>query len=290
MAELPRGLGDQTIFFLQEGQIRPSNISNVAVERDFHKLQTLTKADIAGLRQLIENAHPSAKSVHEDFLAGFGFCTWLQANLPPHMVGNAEIEEMLRHQIINAEETWHAAIESNMAPIIASIRRHDVSFYTDDRQCGQFLYFLSLQNLRTKGVRERVAATTAEVNGFSIARSWNILRHIFAVNAGASLYLERKKRPFLLLENDTGHPFITGDQPVINLAHSQQDMPPTLLSFYYPVSPSIAIILDEVVERSGYVGGPVSTDQVIRLNQKIRDASHFQVFGNSRMVLESLSS
>jgi hypothetical protein len=33
----------------------------------------------------------------------------------------------------------------------------------------------------------------------------------------------------------------------------------------------------------------VSTEQAIKLSRKIRDASHFQVFGSSRTVLEALS-
>ena len=113
-----------------------------AVERDFHKLQTLTKADIAGARQLIGNAHPSAMRIFSQASAFARGCT------------------LIYHRTV-----W-----------------------------------------------------------------------------------------------------------------AMPSLPPTLLSFYYPVSPSIAIIPDEVEERSGYAGVPVSTDQVI------------QVFGSSRIGLKSLSS
>jgi hypothetical protein len=281
---------EKIVFCLQDGRIFPSNVSGVAVERDFHKLKSITKADVEGIRWLVGKAHPAAKPVHENFLTSFGVLGWLQANPPPHLVGNAQFEALLRHEIINAEEKWHAALERDMVPIIASLRRRDARFYTDDGQSGQFLYFLCLQNLRTKGVRDRVAARTTEVNGFSVARCWNILRHILAATAGANLYLERKQRPLLVLENDTGWPFITGDQPVVNLLSSRHpDKPPELLAFYYPVSPSTAIILDEVEPRCGYASGPVSAEQVAALNCKIRDASHSQVFGSSREVLESVS-
>lgn len=277
------------IFCLQDGRIFPSNVSGVAVERDFHKLQALTSADVEGVRWLVGKVHPAAKRVHENFLASFGLPGWLQTNPPPHLAGDAEFEAALRHEIINAEEKWLAALERDMVPIIASLQRRDTAFYADDKQCQRFLYFLCLQNLRTKGVRERIAATTTEVNGFSIARCWNVLRHIFAANAGASLYLERKQRPLLVLENDTRPPFITGDQPVVNLLPSADPAkPPELLAFYYPVSPSTAVILDEVEPRCGYTSGPVSVEQVTALNRRIRGASHSQVFGSSREILESL--
>jgi hypothetical protein len=65
--------------------------------------------------------------------------------------------------------------------------------------------------------------------------------------------------------------------------------PPTLLAFYYPVSPTLSVILDEVEERTGFEAGPVSVEQVARLNREIQMAAHKQVFGNSREILQSLS-
>jgi len=249
------------IFCLRDGRIFPSNVSGVGVERDFYKLPALTSADIQGVRWLIGKANPSAKRAQENFLTAFGFPGWLLSNPPPHLAGDAEYEAQLRHQVINAEEDWHAALEDRMVPVIAALRRRDASVYADDKRCIPFLHFLCLQSLRTKGVRDRVAARTSEVNGFSIARCWNILRHIFAVNVGVGLYLERKKRPLWMLENDTDTPFITGDQPVVNLFPSPYpDKPPELLALYYPLSPSTALIIDEVEHRCGYTSGAISAE------------------------------
>lgn len=281
---------DQIIFCLQDGRIFPSNVSRVGVERDFYKLPALTSADIEGVRWLIGKAQPSATRVQETFLTAFGFPGWLLSNPPPHLAGDAEYEAQLRHQVINAEECWHAALEARMVPIIAALRHRDASVYADDEQCIPFLHFLCLQSLRTKGVRDKVAARTSEVNGFSVARSWNILRHIFAVNVGGGLYLERKKRPLWMLENDTDIPFITGDQPVVNLFPSPHpDKPPELLALYYPLSPSTALIIDEVEHRCDYTSGAISVEQVRTLNNRIREASYRQLFGSSEEVLQNLS-
>jgi hypothetical protein len=281
---------EKIIFCLQEGRIFPSNVSGVAVDRDFHKLQELTDADIKGVRWLLDKGRPAANRVQENFLTAFGFPGWLLSNPPPHMVGDAEYEALLRQQVINAEEDWHAKLESKMAPVIAALRGRDASVYADDERCIAFLRFLCLQSLRTKGVRDKVAARTSEVNGFSIARCWNILRHIFAVNVGAGLYLERKKRPLWMLENDTDIPFITGDQPVVNLFPSPHpDKPPELLALYYPLSPSTALIIDEVEHRCGYTSGAISVEQARTLNCRIREASHLQLFGSSKEVLQGLA-
>ena len=199
---------NRIIFCLMDGRIFLSNVSGVGVERDFHKLSALTSADIQGIRGLFEGKmHPSGKRVQENFLTAFGFPGWLLSNPPPHLAGDAEYEAQLRHQVINAEEDWHAALENRMTPVIAALRRSDASVYTDDKECLPFLHFLCLQQLRTKGVRDKVAARTNEVNGFSIVRCWNILREIFAVNAALSLYRERKKASSLVVRKQYGNPF-----------------------------------------------------------------------------------
>ena len=281
---------DEKIFCLQNGRIFESNIRGVAVERDFYKLSTLTKKDFEYINLLIGKSPNPVTRLHKDFLMLFSIFGWLKDNPPPHMASDPEFESLIDQQIINTEENFHSSIESNMMTILNAIRQRDISFYNDDEQCLKSLHFLSLQSFRTKGVRERVIEKSYPAD-FNIGNCWNILRHIFAMNVGSSLFLERKKRPLFLIENNTGVPFITGDQPVINLLGSPQSTePPPLLALYYPVTPWLAVILDETKERCGYGDGVLSIDQVSKLNSKIHAASFAQVFGHSREVLASLHS
>ncbi len=276
------------LFCLQAGCIFEAPCRKVAVERDFYKLQTLTNADIHGIRLLMKDSPEYAKPVLENFLYMFGAPGRLKAALP--FAGDAGVQAIIGHQIINAEEEFHARLEGNIKPIFDAIRAKDLSFYDDPLLCGQFTHFLSLQALRTKGVREKTLARTKEQLGFSLERCWNVVTHIMAVNVGCSLMLERKRRPLILLENHTGTPFITGDQPTVNLMRAPvPGDPPMLLAFYYPVSPTLSVILDEVEERTGFEAGPVSVEQVARLNREIQTAAHKQVFGNSREILQSLA-
>jgi len=278
---------DGKVFCLQAENIFRPNVTNVAVERDFYKLHTLTDADIYGIRLLMKNSPASAQSVLENFLAMFGMPGRLKAN--PLFAGDDGVLALIDHQIINAEEELHAQLEGNIKPVLDAMRRKDLSFYDDPKLCGQFAHFLSLQNLRTKGVREKVLARATEQHGFSLERCWNIVTHMMAVNAGGSLLLERKKRPLLLLENHTDIPFVTGDQPVVNLLHAPiSGDAPTLLAFYYPISPWLAVILDEMEERTGFRAGAVSVEQVTALNREIQAAAHKQIFGHSDEILKSL--
>jgi hypothetical protein len=112
---------------------------------------------------------------------------------------------------------------------------------------------------------------------------------MFSVNIGAALFSERKRRRLLLVRNPTIVPFVTGDQPVINL-HATTPLPPTQLSFYYPISPTLALILSESDEEPVYSSGSLSPIQASQLNGQMLESSHSQVFGNSKEVLASLLS
>ncbi|MCL4485127.1 MAG: DUF4238 domain-containing protein [Nitrospirae bacterium] len=281
---------DEKIFCLQGGRIFESNISGVAVERDFYKLPTLNKKDVEYINLLIGNSPNPLTRLYKDFLMLFSIFGLLKDNLPPHMANDPEFESLIDQQIINIEEDFHSSIESNMSPIMAAIRQRDISFYNDDEQCIKFLHFLSLQLFRTKGVRERVIKKSYPAD-FNIDNCWNILRNIHAMDVGDNLFLDRKKRPLFLIENNTGVPFITGDQPVINLFSSPQPTEAlTMLALYYPITPWLAIILDEAEERCGYGTGVISIDQVFKLNREMHAASFAQVFAHSREVLTSLCS
>jgi Protein of unknown function (DUF4238) len=183
------------VFCLQEGSVFLTNVANVAVERDFYKLHALTDADIDAIRLLVGKSPPDSMGVHAGFIAMFGMWGRLKQNPQPLLAPNAEMQALIDHQMINAEEDFHARLEDNIKPVLDAIRRKDLSFYDDPQLCGQFVHFLSLQNLRTKGVRERSMLRATEQHGISLKRCWNIVSQIMAVNVGASLLAERKARP-----------------------------------------------------------------------------------------------
>jgi hypothetical protein len=99
------------------------------------------------------------------------------------------------------------------------------------------------------------------------------------------VYLERKKRRLVIIENMTESAFITGDQPVINL-HGGGEKSPAALSWYYPISPHLALLLPEVDEEPAVSTESLTSAQVDDLNEKIVTASHRQVFAQSPSSLK----
>jgi putative heme iron utilization protein len=110
---------------------------------------------------------------------------------------------------------------------------------------------------------------------------------MFAFNIGRSLFLERRKRKLVLVRNDTDVPFVTADQPAINLKGTRP-RPPENLSIYYPISPQLALLLADVGEEPMFPAQGLTAEQASALNRKVVEASHKQVFAQSRESLEGL--
>ena len=94
-----------------------------------------------------------------------------------------------------AVESYHTHVESEAAPLLARARQGDLSFYGDDESAVNFLHFLALQSMRTKGPQQRAGELREDdPTGFDIARIWNIVTPMFATALGAQLFFERKQR------------------------------------------------------------------------------------------------
>lgn len=268
---------------MQGGRIFQTGTPRVAVERDFYKLSQLTQNDLQLLRAMIAKGSPSAKSMHENLfrllLAPFRVADQVKSSPQRPM-----IEKQLDEYASNVLEDYHASIEASFIPLLEGALDGDISFY-DDERCIPFLNYLCTQYMRTKGIKERSIALTRENGGSDLSRIWNILIHVFSTNIGAGLFLERKRRKLVLLRNHTDVPFITGDQPAINLKANGPE-PPEDLSIYYPISPQLALVLGEVGEELPFTADDVTAAQAATLNRRLFVACHGQAFGKSKASLE----
>jgi hypothetical protein len=222
-------------------------------------------------RLVIDAANPPEKKNHENFLPLLAAPKLFEGR-------SSEIDAMINIYPTNALENYHAGIEASFPPLLYRLLEKDVSFYSTDEGCITFLHFICTQYMRTKGSKVRTIELIRQKNGQDLSRIWDIMSHMFSVNIGASLFLERKKRKMLIIENSTDVTFITGDQPVINL-HGNTPHPPTTLSLYYPLAPRLALILGEVDEDPALSTNRLTPAQVLALNTKIIEVSHSQVFG-----------
>jgi hypothetical protein len=276
---------DDKIYCLKDGAIFATNTTNVAVERDFYKLQKLTPDDVALIENLIiAPAHPLAKQNHENLLRQFTLPARFVEENRDRLHNLDKIEELLDVHHTNALEDYHAGIEDSFLPTLEDLLRNDLSFYESNDRCIGFLYFICNQYMRTKGIRERSIERVKGRNEQDLSRIWNIAALMLAYNIGMGLFLERKSRKLILVENRTDVPFITGDQPIINL-HGDGLRPPEELCLYYPLSPNVALLLTEVDSEPAFSTDSLTSAQATSLNERMLEACHSQLFGQTEASL-----
>jgi hypothetical protein len=206
-----------------------------------------------------------------------------QVKHPQH---RAEIDQFLDDYASNALEDYHASIEASFIPSLESALNGDISFYNDER-CIPFLNYLCTQYMRTKGIKERSIELCNADKSADLSRVWNVLIHMFATNIGADLFRDRRRRKLILVHNRTDVPFITGDQPAINLKGTRPH-PPESLSIYYPISPQHALLLADVDEEPLFAADGLTAAQASMLNGKLFEACYKQVFAQSEETLKAL--
>jgi hypothetical protein len=277
----------EKLWVWDEHGIRCNNIEKVAVERHFYKLQLLTPKDIEFIRRyFISPTNPMACKIYEDFLTMFSWPTTARAALSDADVAeNPQLAKLLDEMIINIEEDYHCYIENKAAPLIAAARGGDISFFEGGDNAMLFAHFISLQHFRTKGVKDRIVNRFKENLSIDVSRCWNIISHILAIDVGISLFLQRQARALVLLRNETSVSLITSDQPTVNLhGGAPTDRGPEYLSFYYPISPKLALLLDEPSHPCGLVEQLTERD-VERLNKAELLTRYRQAFGNTKEAI-----
>ncbi len=270
------------LYCLQDGRIFSAGTQTVAVQKDFYKLHRLKAQDLALLKLIFGQGRSYAVRAHADLLnrlmLPFRFAEQFEDGLH-----RDQIEADLDDYASNVLEDYHARIEASFIPALESALSGDIGFYADDKQCISFLNYLCTQYLRTRGVKERVLEKSPFPEPI-----WNIAIHMFATNVGATLYVERKRRTLTIVNNRTDVPFITGDQPAINLKGTRPD-PTDSFSIFYPIAPHAGLLLAEVDEEPMFPADGLTRDQASSLNRMIFRASYKQVFARSAECLKAVA-
>jgi hypothetical protein len=167
----------------------------------------------------------------------------------------------------------------------STVVRSRFSFYEDSKRAMDFIHGLFVQYFRTKAVKER-ALQKENVLFDDMERVWDVLSHIMAIEAGGSFFIDRRNFQIVVLDNDTQVPFITSDQPIINMLTDGKSFDvPEKMELYYPLSPTQATLYLEKSTPTGKFNNQVSIDDAHRYNQIMLDHSSLRVFSNSEEYL-----
>ena len=279
------------LFCLRNNEIFETAPVNIGKKRDFYRLNELTEQDIFNIKLLISNMPVSSQKIHIGWINFFNVVFDLKKICESASVKNAEIEKELDIALNNFEEDLHSKIEGMGAPYIENIIDTNLSFFDNQEERYDFCYFLAVQYFRTNFIKKQAIETFSNFGDkvspeftpyiLNMEKSWNILSHIFATNVGFSLSYMR----LILLKNNTQIPFVTADQPAINLKATYNiKEPPEEFELYYPLSPNIAILL--VDKNKDLFSENLNEDDVVKLNNAIVNASLEQIYANNRTILE----
>lgn len=273
---------------LKSGKIRRCGVRGVANEPLFYRLHELTAAEVELLRNaLIEPFQEPMRTIQQRFL---------DMHLIPHKLKarakgthlDSSLRASLDEIIANLAESYHSKVESCLKPFIVSMLKGNTSFFLEADKAAAFLYAISVQFTRTNKVKQamnlRLVGKYADCNP---ERVWSVASHLLAAAAGRSLYRDRQQFKLLVLDNNSGTPFITGDQPIINLDAPNSKEPPEKLEYFYPLSPTKAMLLLEA-------SNPIKTEAISPIaanwyNILIAQNSHEQLFSDSEDYLRVIS-
>jgi hypothetical protein len=195
------------------------------------------------------------------------------------------IDKVIEAHSTNAVDNQHTMLEGFVDPLLSRALAGDIRWYNNVPDCIAFCNFIAAQHMRTTGVKSKTIRRLQEHMGLDISRIWDILALTYGFNIGRSLFLERKRRELILIKNESAMPFVTSDQPVTNL-YGTGEAPPSMLSFYYPISPWRALYLGEPDEATRIAREPMSEAAVTGLNLTIAKKSYRQIYAHAPVVLE----
>ena len=217
-----------------------------------------------------------------------------------------KLENKIDIAINNTEEDYHSDIECEGINWINLLKEKNTSFYYDknnetiNKECDNeqfnFIFFICTQYFRTKAIKERWISSfkpclnnpnlgSMNIKGENIHLE-NLAHHFFWYIQNSCVYNLKKKNAHLtLLINETDIPFITSDQPVINICANYQQLSEETkeLILYYPISPNIAITInDENLEDEI----KLNVEKVDEYNNAIINASYQYIFADRLEVIE----
>lgn len=281
---------NETIYCHRENKIYIAELMAVGSENYFYKLKELSEPEIEVVRGLgLKNAPEALVGVLNNFIDIFTIVFTLRNKIRSAGTSTADMEEKIEELIVNTEEDLHAEIERQSNKYIDRLLAQDIGFYEDEQDRMDFLYYMSVQYVRTKKMKHDVISTIGEIPQIDAESVWNVLKHMYATLIARSI-LHKGGFHLVILENNTATPFITGDQPVINtFAISKEPGSEVVdLEFYYPLSPLVSILL---TNQKHYVSTRyinINEESVKKFNSDIISESHEQIYAESVNTLEQL--
>lgn len=275
------------IYCLREGEIFQANLMGIAQQRYFYRIEELSDHEIFTLKELLVNYQIPELQKSMNY--------WIDLYTYPYKYKDSLIKkgiditntERFKKWELNHIELMHSVIENDSVKYLNKLLNEDVSFYDVGESKADFNLFLMMQYYRTKKMRESFSGIEGKDLDINFERLSNIVSQLSAIAASFNMGLTEKEFKCHIIKNITAIPFITSDQPVINICANYKQL--KLLKgwnefqLYYPVGPYLAV----KISNEEHLREQICEENVIRYNNLIYNAAHEQIYSKDRDYLRS---
>lgn len=258
---------------------------NIMVERDFYRLTPFSKEDMDFFDYWLNKVcPPEMKANNRSTFSKFVMVANGNKSIWGMNNATASEKEHVLRLAIELEEILHGDIEKRAVPLLNQLRQERLDFLCDDESTISFFQFLAHQHFRTKRVRENTRQVLASLRpGLNFSQLRHVFCYCFADNFGGSLFVDRNRLQIVFLRNQNSG-FITGDQPLVNLA-ANDNMKHDDVVMYYPLSPQLAVLVGFTKFQHRSV--EISTEIVKQLNETMAFfSSQFLVADSETLLME----
>ena len=282
--------------------IRNDSVKSIAVERDFYRVQPLTPDHVEVIKGWSSKSPEDLHELHMSYLNDYMKMQYMESIYKQSGIKNEEADKMFEAWKCNGIENYHTAHEDEVKYVLKALANRDLSVLDNDQNMIYFMQFFGHQIARTKNFKDSIGAglgksrpsldkaTEEQVNHIMklTQESWWFIGYMFGMSMGRSLYLNRKDDVHCLLINDTDTPFITSDQPIVNIHQVLTDEIKAPedheCDLYYPISPNVAYMINKS-NRFPRGRVQVSVDDVEEMNIKLAKKANFHIIGDSKESL-----
>lgn len=288
------GSGTKNIFYTTKtGKIAHDSVRAIVADDFFYKTTTLTSKHVEVIKGFSRQSPDHLQQQHMSYLNDF--LMMQQAEIIYRKSGTQDLEAELHLHAMkcNLMENLHASHEKMALPVLAALADEQLDVLQDKQHMIEFMAFFGHQIARTKTFRDCVIQAQPRRNALEIevadamAHAWWFLSYMFGMSIGLSLYTGRHNARHALLVNDTRLPFITSDQPIVNV-HSciseTEFAAPEHADFYYPISPRVAYIICDS-ERFTPGKNEVEEATVAELNSKVAAQAMVHIIGDTENAI-----
>lgn len=276
-------------YISKKGNASFDSIRGIGCEKDFYKVGVLSEYDIKLIKMWINECSPELKYFHMRMVE---FVSRIQAKAQfLEKIAKKKLEVDLNELVANnLFENCMSMRENDTVAVLQKLREGDLSCLENKKSRWDFSHFLGLQFSRTKRMRDALLYSN-ENSKFDekikkiwrdfYKKHWWFLCYFFGTNLSKDIALNPKSK-IKILTNSTDEPFITSDQPVINL--NPKGELGCEIDYYYPISDKVAL----AILNSGFVDIDdeiTNKSDVQYLNEKIARFSGDTIYSSDKNTL-----